>query len=253
MSKVDFSLRTFLLAVTVAFLIAWAALGHAVTAPDATALLKRSDSYRNGWPAYTLRVRITDYQAGKSDEEHFYEVSQKGTDKTYVEFMSPREKGRHLLMLGDDMWIYLPDTSRPVRITPLERLSGDASNGDVARTNYAVDYSAEFLREEKAGAENCYVLNLTAKRKGATYQRILYWVRVQDARPVRAEFFLTSGKHIKSATFDEYKESSGHLLLRKLTLYDEIRHNSRSVLEYSDAAPRNLPDKLFYQGRADRF
>jgi len=71
MSKVDFSLRTFLLAVTVAFLIAWAALGHAVTAPDATALLKRSDSYRNGWPAYTLRVRITDYQAGKSDEEHF--------------------------------------------------------------------------------------------------------------------------------------------------------------------------------------
>jgi hypothetical protein len=70
---------------------------------------------------------------------------------------------------------------------------------------------------------------------------------------VRAKFFLTSGKHIKSATFDEYKDSSGHLLLRKLTLYDEIRHNSHSVLEYSDAAPRNLPDKLFHQGRADRF
>lgn len=253
MSKVDLSLRTFLLAVTAAFLLAWAALGHAATAPDATALLRRSDSYRNGWPAYSLRVKITDYEAGKANEEHLYEVSQKGTDKTYVEFMSPREKGRHLLMLGDDMWIYLPDTSRPVRITPLERLSGDASNGDVARTNYAVDYSAEYLRGEKVGAENCFVLNLTAKRKGATYQRILYWVRVEDARPVRAEFYLTSGKHIKSATFDEYKESSGHMLLRKLTLYDEIRSNSRSVLEYSDAAPRNLPDKLFYQGRADRF
>ena len=41
-------------------------------------------------------------------------------------------------MLGDDMWVYLPDTSRPIRITPLERLSGDASNGDVARTNRCV-------------------------------------------------------------------------------------------------------------------
>jgi outer membrane lipoprotein-sorting protein len=250
---INWALRSFLLAVTIAFLIAWAVVGHAATVPDANALLKRSDSYRNGWSAYTLRVKITDYEAGKSDEEHFYEVSQKGTDKTYVEFLTPREKGRHLLMLGDDMCIYLPDTSRPVRITPLERLSGDASNGDVARTNYAVDYSAEYVREEKVGNENCYVLNLTAKRKGATYQRILYWIRAEDSRPVRAEFYLTSGKHIKSATFDEYASSGGRLLLRKLTLYDEIRHNSHSVLEYSNMAPRDLPDKLFYQGRADRF
>ena len=255
MSKVDFTLRSLLLLVTLAFLIAWAALGHAATAgtPDATAILKRADSYRNGWPSYTLRVKITDFEAGKSNEEHFYEVSQKGTDKTYVEFMSPREKGRHLLMLGDDMWVYLPDTSRPVRITPLERLSGDASNGDVARTNYAVDYSAVFVREEKVGSENCYVLDLTAKRKGATYQRILYWVRAEDARPVKAEFYLTSGKHIKSATFDDFTNLGGRLLLRKLTLYDEIRHNSHSVLEYSNQAARDLPDKLFYQGRADRF
>jgi hypothetical protein len=156
-------------------------------------------------------------------------------------------------MLGDDMWIYLPDTSRPVRITPLERLSGDASNGDIARTNYAVDYSPVYLRTEKVGAEQCYVLDLTAKRKGATYQRILYWIRVTDARPVRAEFYLTSGKHIKSATFDQYMEIGGKSLLHRLTLYDEIRHNSHSVMEYTGSAPRELPDKLFYQGRSDRF
>jgi len=220
---------------------------------DAEALLKRSDSFRNGWPSYVLKVKITNYESDKSDEEKLYTVSQKGTDRTYVEFMSPRDKGRHLLMLGDDMWIYLPDTSRPIRITPLERLSGDASNGDVARTNYAVDYSPVYLRTEKQGSEQCFVLELKARRKGATYQRILYWLRVEDARPVRAEFFLTSGKHIKTATFDDYAPSAGKMLLRRLTLYDEIRHNSHSVLEYSGATPRDLPDKLFYQGRADRF
>jgi len=220
---------------------------------DAETLLKRSDNFRNGWPSYVLKVKITNYESDKSDEEKLYTVSQKGTDRTYVEFMSPRDKGRHLLMLGDDMWIYLPDTSRPIRITPLERLSGDASNGDVARTNYAVDYSPVYLRTEKQGSEQCFVLELKARRKGATYQRILYWLRVEDARPVRAEFFLTSGKHIKTATFDDYAPSAGKMLLRRLTLYDEIRHNSHSVLEYSGATPRDLPDKLFYQGRADRF
>jgi len=249
-------IRTLILVMLLALAFSCVRSSRAAT-PDARVnaeeLLKKSDSYRNGWPSYVLRVKITNFEADKSDEERLYEVSQKGSDKTYVEFMSPRDKGRHLLMLGDDMWIYLPDTSRPVRITPLERLSGDASNGDVARTNYAIDYSAVYLRTEKLGKEDCYVLELAAKRKGATYQRILYWLRIQDARPVRAEFYLTSGKHIKSATFDEFASSGGRMLLRKLTLYDEIRHNSHSVLEYSGAVQRDLPDKLFYQGRADRF
>ena len=255
MSSVNSTLRIFLLATVVVFLLLIALRGHAASAPglDAEALLKRSDTFRNGWPAFVTRVKITNYESGKPDEEKLYEVSQKGTDRTYVEFMTPREKGRHLLMLGDDMWVYLPDTSRPVRITPLERLSGDASNGDVARTNYATDYSAVYLRSEKVGEVECHVLELTAKRKGATYQRIVYWLRAEDARPVRAEFYLTSGKHIKSATFDDYAQISGKTQLRRLTLYDEIRHNSHSMLEYSATTPRDLPDKLFYQGRADRF
>lgn len=252
MSKANCVLRTFLWVFALAFLITCVAVCHAAT-PDAEALLKRSDMYRNGWPSFVVDVKITNYEAGKSDEEHLYQVSQKGTDRTYVEFMSPREKGRHLLMLTDDMWIYLPDTSRPVRITPLERLSGNASNGDVARTNYAVDYAPVFLHTEKVGTTECNVLELTAKRKGATYQRIVYWLRTEDARPVRAELYLTSGKHIKSATFDEFATMNGRVQLKKMTLYDEIRHNSHSVLEYANSAPRTLPDKLFYQGRADRF
>jgi len=256
MSNINCILRNFLLLLVIGFLFTWLIVGHAATTlnnPDAEAILKRADAFRNGWPSYILHVKITNYESGKADEEKLYEVSQKGTEKTYVEFMSPREKGEHLLMLGDDMWVFLPDTSRPVRITPLERLSGDASNGDIARTNYAADYTPVYQRTEKVGAEECHVLDLTAKRKGATYQRILFWVRVEDARPVKAEFYLTSGKHIKSATFDEYASVSGRNQLRRMTLYDEIRHDSHSVLEYSGIAPRELPDKLFYQGRADRF
>jgi outer membrane lipoprotein-sorting protein len=260
MSNVNSILRSLLLLMLVGFIVACALVCHAAPAaagtaavPDATDLLKRSDAFRNGWPSFVTHVKITNFEAGKADEERLYEVSQKGTDRTYVEFMSPRDKGRHLLMLTDDMWIYLPDTSRPVRITPLERLSGDASNGDVARTNYAADYTPSFVRTEKVGDTECYVLDLTAKRKGATYQRIVYWIRVEDARPVKAEFYLTSGKHIKSATFDDYANFDGRLLLHRFTLYDEIRHNSHSVLEYSGSVPRALPDKLFYQGRSDRF
>jgi outer membrane lipoprotein-sorting protein len=220
---------------------------------DAQALVERSDATRNGWSSYGVRVKISNYEAGKQDEEHLYQVSQKGTEKTHVEFLSPREKGQYLLMLGDDMWIYLPDTSRPVRITPLERLTGNASNGDVARTHYALDYQATYLRTEKVEQTNCHILELKAKRKGSTYQRIEYWLRVEDARPVKAEFYLTSGKHIKSETFDEFQRVDGRTLVRRTTIYDCIRKGSRSVMDYSGFAPREFPDKMFHQGRTDRF
>jgi hypothetical protein len=89
-------LRTLFLILLILLAFGYIRRGHAAT-PDAEALLKHSDQYRNGWPSYFVHVKITSYESGKSDEERLYDVSQKGTDRTYVEFMSPRDKGRHLL------------------------------------------------------------------------------------------------------------------------------------------------------------
>ena len=223
--------------------------GASLSIPDAQALLERADAVRNGAYSFSVRVNIRNFEDGKTDEEHTYQVFQKGLDKTYVEFLSPREKGRHLLMLGDDMWVFLPDTSRPIRITPLERLSGDASNGDVARTHYALDYDATYLRSETVDGLPCVVLELNAKRKGTTYRKIHYWLDAASARPVKADYFLASGKHLKSATFDEFRQVQGRLVLRQLTIYDQVRKGSHTVMEYGDFVSRDLPDRMFHQGR----
>jgi outer membrane lipoprotein-sorting protein len=220
---------------------------------DAQAVLRRSDAARNGWLSYLVRIKITTFEKGKQEEEHLYEVSQKGSEKTHVAFLSPREKGQYLLMLGDDMWIFLPDTRRPIRITPIERLSGDASTGDLARTHYANDYNASYVRSEKVGLTECHVLELSANGKGSTYRRIIYWVRAADARPVKADYFLVSGKHVKSATFDEFTSVEGRTMLARMTIYDQIRKTSHTVLEFSGYSPRKFPDKLFNQERLDRF
>lgn len=235
--------------------LAWGAVWCAAAPlpPDPQILLPRADQARNGWDSFVARVRITTFESGQADEEHLFEVSQKGTDKSYVDFLSPREKGRHVLMLGDDMWIFLPDTSRPIRITPAERLAGSASNGDVARTNYAEDYAATYVRTENVDGVSCYVLDLVARRKGATYRHVQYWVRAENAQPVKADYFLASGKLIKSATFDEYQTIRSVHLVRRMTIKDRIRPGSGSVIEYLSFTPRDLPDKLFHQGGPDRY
>ena len=65
MSNVNCALRTFLLVFFVSFLLACALVAHAAppAAPDADAILKRADTYRNGWPSYVLHVKITNFES----------------------------------------------------------------------------------------------------------------------------------------------------------------------------------------------
>ena len=70
---------------------------------------------------------------------------------------------------------------------------------------------------------------------------------------MKADYFLTSGKLTKSATFDEYKQVDGKMLLRRMTIRDQIRKSSYSVMEFHDYAPKDIPDKMFQQGRSEVF
>lgn len=207
-------------------------------------ILAFADQYRAGWGSFSLLVKIANYRRDRLEEESQYEVYVR-TTKSYVKFLNPRDKGRSLLMLEDDMWIYIPSTSRPIRISPMQRLTGNVSNGDVARTNYAGDYEALLLREESIDGNTCYLLELTAKRKGATYPKIQYWISKTDFTPRKAEFFLTSGKNHKTALYDSFQDFRGKRLLTRMTIYDKIRREEKSVMEYLRYTPQEIPDKYF--------
>jgi outer membrane lipoprotein-sorting protein len=232
------------LAVWIGVSVLWGGYLAATESPGPQKILESADQYRAGWGSFMLVTRITNFKGDKLEEESQYEVySQRA--RCFVKFLNPRDKGRSLLMLEDDMWIYMPSTSRPIRITPMQRLTGNVSNGDVARTNYSEDYDATLLREEAIEGKLCYVLELKAKRKGATYPMIQYWVSKNDYAPCKAEFFLTSGKNHKTAIYETFSDFQGKRLLTRMTIYDKIRKDDRSVMEFLRYAPRNIPDKYF--------
>ena len=208
-------------------------------------ILSLSDQTRNGWDTYYVRTTIQNFEDHELKEQGLFDVSIKGTDKTLVKFLNTDVKGQYLLMRDDDMWIYMPNTRKPIRITPLQRLMGNASNGDVARTRYAVDYAATLSREENYGGVPSYVLELQAKREGATYKRIEYWVAKNTFRPLQAEVYLISGKHYKSIHFDSYEEIQGRILLTQLTIVDRLREGRSTIMKYSGYAQKDLPEKYF--------
>jgi outer membrane lipoprotein-sorting protein len=217
---------------------------------DAAKLLALADGFRGGFESGVVQTKLTNYDADRVLEEAEFEVSVKG-DNSLVRFLSVRSKGQSLLMRGDDMWFFLPAVARPVRITPIQRLLGNVSNGDLARLRYSVDYDATIEGDADAGGVKCTVLDLRARRKGATYQRVRYFVRKSDARPVRAEYFLTSGKPIKTAAFSELRDMGGRPTLTRIEIQDAMRPESKTTIDFISITPRALPDKLFSPARSE--
>ncbi|MEW6561868.1 MAG: outer membrane lipoprotein-sorting protein [Pseudomonadota bacterium] len=172
-------------------------------APDAQALLQHADRARGGGlPGIVWEIRLSSREGDKVDEPQRLTV--KATEEASVaETLEPvRSKGAKLLQVGRNMWLTKPGLSKPIPISPRQRMSGQASNGDIAATNYAGDYDAKLGGEETLDGELCYVLDLSAKHKRTTYDRIRYWVAAKREVGVKAEFYSVSGKLLKTALFE---------------------------------------------------
>jgi hypothetical protein len=174
----------------------------AIAAPDAQAIIKHADRARGGGlPGIVWDIRLTSRDGDKVAEEQHLQV-RAVDDASVAEVLEPlRSKGTKLLQVEHNMWLTRPGLSKPIPISPRQRMSGQASNGDIAATNYAADYEPKLVSEEKVESEICYVLDLTARHKRTTYDRIRYWVSVAREVGVKAEFYSLSGKLLKTAIF----------------------------------------------------
>jgi len=208
-------------------------------------ILTKVDSLRNPLASFQIDVDLISYRNQES-EAWKMRVFGQGTEKSLVEFVDPAsQKGQYLLMLNDAVWIYLPGTSRPIRISPLQRLIGEASNGDVARTNYSVDYNAELAGEEPVGELPCYRLELTAKDAAVSYSKVTLWVSKSNYEPVKADFYVVSGKLMKHAYFREFGILNGNRAITAIEIQDAIRPGRRTLMRYSKLQPKELPGKMF--------
>jgi hypothetical protein len=222
-------------------------------APDATEMLRRADEFRNPLQNFSVDVFLT--LLHKDETRSFgFRVYGNGYETSLLEFRTPAsDKGKYYLMLRGDMWIYLPNTSRPIRISPLQRLAGEASNGDVARTNYSADYTAELGGEETVEGRKARVLELKGRDPDMSYARVKLWVEKPSCRPIQAEFYAMSGRLLKRAYFRDFEMPlGGRRVLSTFEIQDAIRPDHRTRMVYSNLNEKQYPEKMFnrnYMGK----
>jgi len=148
---------------------AWAAHG---ASPQE--LLIASDAVRNPDHAFGLTNILVEYRQGKQTESSTLAIysradPQGGQFRSLVRYVAPaRDAGKLILFNGKDMWFYDPASQASIRLSPQQRLLGQASNGDVVTVNFAKDYRAETAVEEEAQVGErkplrCFTLGIVAE------------------------------------------------------------------------------------------
>jgi outer membrane lipoprotein-sorting protein len=212
----------------------------------AQAIVEKADHVRFPVEAFEAFVTISSTDADGPADPRRYRIFAKGHDNTIVMATEPAsERGQILLMKGRDLWIFLPTVSQPVRLSMSQRLTGQVANGDLARANFAGDYTAKLLRTEKVDNESLYVLELTAVDHSVTYHRVMYWVRQSNYWPLKAEFYSLSDHLLKTCLYQNYKPLAGRDRPTRLVMQNSLLKDEESVLEYTNMRPRDLPDRMF--------
>ena len=236
-----------------AFGVAFALFGALATSaaiaadePDPKAIVEASDQIRFPREGFQVDVSISSTAPGKDSETRKYRILSKGNENTIVITTEPAsDKGQILLMKDRDLWIFLPDISQPVRLSLSQRLTGEVANGDLARANFAGDYTSKLVRSETIDGEAYNVLELNAVDRGVTYHRVMYWVRHSDSRPLKAEFYSLSDRLLKICHYERFQKMAGQMRPTRLVLEDALKQDEKSILEYSKMRMKELPDKMF--------
>ena len=110
-------------------------------------LLMKVDEYRNPSDSYQMKIKILSSTENDSSE---FLVYLKGHDKTLIKVLAPRKNvGKNMLMIGEKMWVYLPNIKRSVRVSLNQKLTGEAANGDISRMRWDKDYDYQIIEKNK--------------------------------------------------------------------------------------------------------
>ncbi len=228
----------------------------AAAAPSAQEIVAAADKVRNPGEPFRLTNTLVEYISGQPRDRVMLTVYAK-EDKQTKEFKNlvryvdpPRDRGKMVLMNGTSMWFYDPASKASVRISPQQRLIGQASDGDVMTANFARDYTAKLLGEETledADRQNrkCWHLDLTATTPDAVYSRIEYWVEEGSNRPVKGKFYSDSGRLLKIAYYHRYEEELGAVRPGETIIIDAVNQNLVTTMTTSDMQVQDIPDSWF--------
>jgi outer membrane lipoprotein-sorting protein len=210
---------------------------------DGEAILRQVDRKLNP-ESYEMYRKLINIEPDGRKKEFVLFTVKKGRDKMVALFLEPAsDKGRATLRLGDNMWLYIPNVGKPIRITSLQSVVGGVfNNADILNLDYRVEYSVEKAAEEP----KAYLLELKARSGAVAYDRLKMRVDRASLTPTEIEAYAASCLLIKTLRFKDLKDFGGGLKRPATMETDSPLHKGyKSVMLYGSIKARTLSDEIF--------
>ncbi len=157
-----------------------------------------------------------------------------GDESTLIRIYEPRkDRGIATLRIKSEMWNFFPKINKVIKIPPSMMMGSwmgsDFTNDDlVKQTTLTEEYDLN-LREE----DGQYIIILTPKTDTVTvWGKIEYIIDSTALIPVEQHFFDERGEKIRSLTFSEPRDFSGHRLPSVLEMLPHNKTGHRTLVIY---------------------
>jgi outer membrane lipoprotein-sorting protein len=194
--------------------------------------------------SYEMYRKLVNVEPDGRKKEFILFTVKKGRDKIAGLFISPAsDKGRTTLRLGENMWLYIPNVGKPVRITSLQSVVGGVfNNSDIMQLDYAEEYTVAQVEDQ--GKE--YLLHLKAKTRTVAYDQLRMWVDKEKVLPTKIECLTEAAMLIKTLYFKDMKDFGNGIIRPAVMETDSPLYKGyRSYMIFAKIQAREIPDEAF--------
>ena len=210
---------------------------------DGNAILAQVD--RNLAPhSYEMYRKLINQEPDGSRKEFVLYTAKKGRESMIALFLAPpTDLGRTTLRLGENMWLYIPEVGKPLRITSLNSVVGGIfNNADLMRLEFSTEYEVRDTLEQ----EDEYLLDLKARTDAVAYDRLKMRVDRKLLLPTVIEAYAASGLLVKTLRYRKIKDFGNGLVRPSVLETDSPLYSSyKAVMLFANIQPRDFPDEVF--------
>jgi len=190
--------------------------------------------------------RFTNYRVDGTRKSYSLEVLAMDRSTVHVTFIAPpSDAGRQILNRNNEIWSFLPDSRKIVRLADRDSIgNGDFNNADVMKLDWLSDYTLHIIKESKKQL----VIDMKARPdNGASYYLIRLWVDKSTNQPIQQYFYDQYGHHLKTLKYRKVRQ------FRNLTrpahlIMENVITGQRTFLEIKDFMKKTgLPESRFRQ------
>jgi outer membrane lipoprotein-sorting protein len=229
-------------------------------APLAAELLRRVDDNEIYTTIEYEGEMIIEYQNRRYIK--FMHTWARGDADSFIEFTNPEDRGTRYLKKGNRLYVYSPDTEEVMLISGhmlKESMMGsdlsyeDTINNDDLSSRYDPVLAGAETRDFNGITRNCWVLELTAKRRTESYPRQKLWIDQETGDVLHYELYALSGAKLKEFTLIRVEVIGGRRFPVEMVMRDLLRRNSGTTMIMRNVIlDRPIADSVFSTRNLER-